>query len=111
MTRKIACAVATGVERSACHASIRTFVTRRPWRVIRSGRVLSRSNDESVGEAVSALERVLGHVAAEDKDFFRLDDEDYIDDATVAKVLAEQLPNILREEVRTAINRITGRLD
>ena len=33
MTRKIACAVATGAVRSVCHASTRTFVTRLPCRV------------------------------------------------------------------------------
>src|SRR5215468_9067449 len=32
-TRNTACAVATGALRSDCHASIRTLVTRRPWRV------------------------------------------------------------------------------
>ncbi len=34
ITRKIACAVATGVLRSDCHASMRTLVTRRPCRVM-----------------------------------------------------------------------------
>ena len=35
ITRNTACADATGALRSACHASIRTLVIRRPWRVTR----------------------------------------------------------------------------
>jgi len=58
MTRKIACAVATGFARSSCHASTRTFATRRPWRVTLPRAWVSRGPPERRKSTVSVI--VLG---------------------------------------------------
>ena len=96
------------------------------WRR-KSGRVLSAANEQSIRDAIAALESVLAKLDADEdgKDFITLDDElsdeqvakslkdlgDDIPDELVADALASMLPKVLKEMLVAEVNKITGRIE